>query len=528
MKKAIRVAVLILSAVMIILTIPFTASAATHASRGLEFTSNNNGTCYVSGIGSCNAKNIVIPSTSPDGDTVTKIGLMAFSHARNIVSVEIPEGVRTIAEGAFLYCDKLESVEIPSTVTDIQRGVFAFCKNLESITVAEENTKYFSSQNCVIEKSSKTLTVGCKGSVIPTDGSVTVIGEEAFSDCTGLTEITIPKTVKTLENYAFSGCESLLSIHIPASVKSIVGNPFAGCGGLLSITVDEANTAYHSSGNCLIDTRNKILISGCVNSTIPHDGSVTYIGDLAFSNCRNLESIAIPKKVTGIGVMTFSYCYNLSTISFEGTKRQWNNLSKDYNWDIYVGSQSSTEGYEVVFDKCLFEHDQMEITTVAPTCTEDGYTSHKCNTCQYNAKTDVVPATGHDYDETGVCTACGDILIPETTEPETTEPQTTEPEVTEPITQGTDIDELSTEEPTAEETTTEEPTSTEDPSAEAEVTTTKPEEEETTKNTETKAPESTEKVEENTGCGGSVGIAGVALVATLGACTAFVSKKKEN
>ena len=487
MKKTIRTAALILSAVMIILTIPFAASAATHASRGLEFTSNNNGTCYVSGIGSCNAKNIVIPSTSPEGDTVTKIGFMAFSHARNIVSVEIPEGVRTISEGAFFYCDKLESVEIPSTVTDIQKGVFALCKNLESITVAEANTKYFSSQNCVIEKSSKTLTVGCKGSVIPTDGSVTVIGEEAFSDCTGLTEITIPKTVKTLENYAFSGCESLLSINIPASVKSIVGNPFAGCGGLLSITVDEANTSYHSSGNCLIDTRNKVLISGCKNSVIPHDGSVTSIGELAFSDCRSLESIAIPKKVTSIGTMAFSYCYNLSTISFEGTKKQWNNLSKGSNWDLYVGDQSSKGNYEVVFDSCLFEHVSAETTIVEPTCTEDGYTSIKCSSCNYNnARTNIVPATGHTYDSNNVCTVCGDVFVPETTESLTTEPGATESD-----------DEAYDED------------------------------EETTKKAETKAPESTEKVEENAGCAGSVGIAGVALVATLGACTVFVSKKKD-
>ena len=481
MKKAIRATALLLSAAMIILTIPFTASAASEASQGLEFTSNNNGTCYVSGIGSCNDTAIVIPSSSPSGDTVTKIATLAFSHAKNIVSVKIPEGVKTIGEGAFFYCDKLESIEIPSSVTDIQKGIFAFCRKLTSITVDEANTKYYSNQNCVIEKATNTLTVGCNSSVIPSDGSVIIIGEEAFADCTELTEITIPESVTTLEDYAFSGCEALSSIYIPASVESINGNVFAGCNGLLSITVDQANKAYHSSGNCLINTKTKILISGCNSSVIPHDGSVIGIGKLAFSNCRSLEHIAIPKKITSIGTMAFSYCYNLSTISYEGTKKQWNNVLKDPNWDLYVGDQSSKKGYEVVFDSCLFGHTKLETTTVDPTCTEDGYTFIKCSACNYNEKTDTVPATGHDYDTKGVCSVCGDIFVSETSKPANKKPSSIEDE-----------------------------------------------DEETTKKAETKEPESTDNIEELGGCGNSIGITTLAIVATLGSCAVFVSKKKEN
>ena len=45
-----------------------------HSSQGLEFTSNGDGTCYVSGIGTCTDLDIAVPPTSPDGDTVTAIG----------------------------------------------------------------------------------------------------------------------------------------------------------------------------------------------------------------------------------------------------------------------------------------------------------------------------------------------------------------------------------------------------------------------------------------------------------------------
>lgn len=43
----------------------------------------------------------------------------------------------------------------------------------------------------------------------------------------------------------------------------------------------------------------------------------------------------------------------------------------------------------------------------APTCTEDGYTLYTCTVCGSTKKDDYVDATGHTYDENGVCSACG-------------------------------------------------------------------------------------------------------------------------
>lgn len=102
-------------------------------SEGLEFTSNGDGTCYISGIGNCTDSDIVIPHMSPDGDTVTSIGYKAFYGCESITSVVIPEGVITIESSAFHDCINLISVTIPSSVTRIKPSMLYNCLNVTHI-----------------------------------------------------------------------------------------------------------------------------------------------------------------------------------------------------------------------------------------------------------------------------------------------------------------------------------------------------------------------------------------------------------
>ena len=481
MKKSIRTVALILAAVMMLLTFPVTAFATSEGSQGLEFTSNGDGTCKVSGIGSCTDTEIIIPSTSPDKDTVTEIYFLAFSDARNVTSITIPDTVTTIGNAAFFYCDRLERIEIPSSVTKIGTGIFEFCNQLASITVDEENPKYHSAENCIIETESKTLVAGCGYSSIPSDGSVEIIGDQAFTCLGGLTSISIPSSVTVIGSSAF-GSTGLESIHIPASVTSIVDNAFADCANLSSITVDEQNTKYHSYKNCLIDTERKLLISGCKKSVLPDDGSVTAIGEIAFYGCSGLKKIDIPKEITSIGFMAFIHCTSLATICYEGTRKEWNSITKENDWDLYAGKDTSRGSYELTCNRCLYEHVYINSTVIEPTCTEDGYTAHSCTACEYNVKTNLTPALGHSYNDSGVCTVCGDTVTVETTETEelTTEAATTEEATTEATTESVSVEEI------------------------------------------------TIDVLPNTaGCGGTVSITGLALVSAIASCAVLVSKKKE-
>ena len=63
------------------------------------------------------------------------------------------------------------------------------------------------------------------------------LGYAAFSDCSGLTSLTIPSSVTSIGYCAFGGCSGLTSFTIPSSVTSIGWGAFGGCSGLTSIYV---------------------------------------------------------------------------------------------------------------------------------------------------------------------------------------------------------------------------------------------------------------------------------------------------
>ena len=216
----------------------------------------------------------------PDGVTCIERG--SFSGCSGLTSVVIPDSVTIIGEWAFSDCSSLTSVVIPDSLTCLDNTAFSNCDRLTKITVEEENPVYHSKGNCLIETESKTLVIGCQTSIIPTDGSVTSIGNGAFGYCSGLTSIVIPDGVTSIKMYTFCGCSDLTFLIIPDSVTSIEEH--------------------------------------------------------AFLKCSDLTSIVIPDSVVSIGGAAFYLCPALTDIYFTGTESEWEAITKGEVWDANTGA----------------------------------------------------------------------------------------------------------------------------------------------------------------------------------------------
>ena len=150
--------------------------------------------------------------------------------------------------------------------------------------------------------------------------SVTSIGDDAFSGCSGLTSVTIGSGVTSIGNYAFVYCSGLTSVTIPNSVTSIGKEAFSCCSGLTSVHISDIaawcniDFDWTSSSNPLYYAHH-LYLNGEEVKDLVIPNSVTSIGDYAFRNCSGLTSVTIPNSVTSIGDDAFSGCSGLTSVT---------------------------------------------------------------------------------------------------------------------------------------------------------------------------------------------------------------------
>ncbi len=261
---------------------------------------------------------------------VTKIAYYAFAGCSALEELDLPETLQTIEECAFGYCSSLTKVTIPDSVTimdldcfegctslkevyigkgvsDLDSQAFLNCTALEKITVAPENAFYMSDEYGVLHtKDQKTLLtypVGRVGAYTVAD-TVTKIGRNAFTNCSGLTAVTLPEGLQTLEYEAFGGCTALMEVRLPDSLTKTWGGTFARCTAL--------ETVWFGDG--LKELSSTMFLDCTVLKEVHLPAALESMGSETFKNCTALTAIALPDSLAEIGYCAFSGCTNLKDI----------------------------------------------------------------------------------------------------------------------------------------------------------------------------------------------------------------------
>ena len=199
-------------------------------------------------------------------NSVTDIGQYTFSNCSSLSKIKLPDRRVNIPSHMFYKCTSLTTIALPKTVEYIRDSAFSGCTALESFTfpngsnlkeiessafygctalkeaVLPETTNRIGQsafQNCVslekvsIPQSTKTIGSyafqGCEllSDLQIADYSITEIPSQSFKDCPGLAKITLPKGLQTIGGEAFRNDTGLLEVNIPESVKTISSTAFS-------------------------------------------------------------------------------------------------------------------------------------------------------------------------------------------------------------------------------------------------------------------------------------------------------------
>ena len=253
-------------------------TSLTKLTMGSQVTSIGDGAFF----GCTGLTSITIPAN------VTSIGELAFSGCSNLATVIFEEGsqLESIGREVFYDCSSLTSITIPASVTSIGRSAFDGCTGLTEINYNATNLADLSINNRVFSNAGKDGT----GITVNIGANVTRIPAYLFCpiDTPNIVTVNFAENSQCTEigNYAFSECTGLTSITIPASVTSIGEWAFYRCSNLATVIFEEGS-------------------------------QLESIGDYAFRECISLTSITIPASVTSIGGGAFYYCSNLATVIIE-------------------------------------------------------------------------------------------------------------------------------------------------------------------------------------------------------------------
>lgn len=303
-------------------------------SAGLLTYRSENGEVTIMSCSEAAQGDIVIPAYI-NGEPVTAIHDYAFLFCASVTAVTIPETVTRLGDYSFYCCTALETVTVSGSLEHTGNRSFYRCSNLKTVTFqgAVKAVGIYSFAYCTalsqVEFQSTVAALGsysfyfCSALTQIALPSVTVIGNyafsgsglvalpvdscgetlsinsHAFSQCAGLTSVTLPSSVGTLGDGVFSDCVNLRSADLHSVTASkMPARLFSGCTSLVSVDLPASWTAISDEA-----------FYNCAALQYTMTTGLTSIGSWAFCGCVSLgQDLVIPSGVTEIGTGAFRYC----------------------------------------------------------------------------------------------------------------------------------------------------------------------------------------------------------------------------
>lgn len=268
---------------------------------------------------------------------VEGIGDVAFYNMNKVEEVVLGYSIEYIDDYVFGNCTSLKKITLPAKFEYMGLGAFYNCTALEEVNGNVKLGGYTfygcSSLNKIVLPSNITYIpeyafYGCSGlEEITIPEGVDYIGKYAFAKCTGLTSISIPEAVTEMEEYAFTGCTGLTAIIIPDLSEEMGEYAFLGCTGLKEVTFKGEGDwiGEYVFKDCTGITKVNLPKNGCMVSNgafynctnlAEITGSVSYLGEYAFYNCKKLTNLFWTNELKYIGQYACYGCSSLKELNF--------------------------------------------------------------------------------------------------------------------------------------------------------------------------------------------------------------------
>ena len=224
-----------------------------------------------------------------EGDTIIKyLGADAF--------VEVPDGIRIIADSAFEYCMEVQEVQLPDSVERIGKHAFQgsgikkihlpeSIKTIDIYAFSGTPLEYMELPENLQELGHSAFRYCRMLKKAKFPEHLVEIPHDTFNDCGKLREVILPHDTEVIGAHAFSGCAALEQVDLPESVKRIEEGAFVTCVSLEKVHLPKG---------------------------------LEVVERKVFYRCTNLKELHFQKRVTEFGKGIFSQCSVLKRVYIEG------------------------------------------------------------------------------------------------------------------------------------------------------------------------------------------------------------------